>query len=183
MERRRRLPLIEPRGRAALALGRPAARSGYTLIEVVIAILLTAVIVTSVFSVSLTSKTSDVKAERKLKGAVGTRQVSSLLRNYVTGDLGVALGPGDAGGWSMTVPSKGIEDHAWNGTTCGGARNDYALTAGDHCLTGVLGTFEAAPYNARVWYRVVDRAIADPVAGCPGCSLPEVTITATWIDP
>jgi prepilin-type N-terminal cleavage/methylation domain-containing protein len=161
---------------------RPNAQAGYTLVEVVIAILLTAVIVTAVFSVSLSSKTGDVKAERKLMGAVGTRQVASMLRNYVAGVRDVPMGPGDGGDWSMTIPSKGIVDH-FGTYPCLGARNDYALTPGDHCLTGVLGEFENPPYNARVWYHVEDRADAGLTAGCPGCMLPAVTITAEWVDP
>ncbi len=173
-----------------MALDRPTGRAGYSLVEVVIAILLTAVIVTSVFSVSVSSKTSDIQAERKFKGAVGTRQVSALLRTYVTGDEfdsainlpGPGTGPNT---WSMTSPGTGIVDHFWTYPSCGGVRNDYALAPGDHCLTGVLGAFEAAPYNARVWYHVVDMAVGDPILGpaCPGCKLPFVTITADWIDP
>ena len=189
MERRLQHPRIDPRDCAALALDRPAARAGFSLVEVVIAILLTAVIVTSVFSVALTSKTGNITAERRLKAAVGTRQVSSMLRTYVTGDQvdsGMNLpGPGSPPNtWSMTSPVTGIVDH-FGTYPCGGARNDYALAPGDHCLTGVLGTFEAAPYNARVWYRVDDMAVGDPVLGpaCPNCMLPSVTITATWIDP
>ena len=53
---------------------RPRGRAGYTLVEVVLAMLLTTVIVTSVFSVALTTKGGGGKAERKLKAAAGARR-------------------------------------------------------------------------------------------------------------
>lgn len=173
---------LKPPGPAVSTRVGLQATTGFSLVEVVISILLTAVIVATVFGISLSSKTGDVKAERKLRGAVGTRQVSAMLRNYITGDATVPLGPGDGGNWSMTIPSKGIQDH-FGTYPCAGARNDYALAPGDHCLTGVLGAFENPPFNARVWYHVEDAAVVNPVPGCPGCMLPSVTITASWVDP
>jgi prepilin-type N-terminal cleavage/methylation domain-containing protein len=125
-----------------------AASSGYTLVEVMVAMLLTSIMVTSVFSVALTVKTGGNKGERKIKAAAGARQVAAMLKNYVTGDPNNTLIPGPGLGtnkWSMD--SGGVDD-----TSCS---NCYALTSGTHTLTGILpATFEAAPFNARVIYFV-----------------------------
>lgn len=136
--------------------------------------LLTSIMVTSIFSVALTAKTSGGKGTRKLKAAVGARAVSAMLRNYVSADLVQTTIPGPgtlANPWSMT--SGGIVDACpGGGSTC------YAFAGGTHTLTGVLDpTFEASPYNARVRYFVDDTAIVN------GRPVPAVTITTTWDEP
>lgn len=131
-----------------------------------VAMLLTSIMVTSVFSVALTVKTGGSKGERKIKAAAGARQVAAQLKNYVTGDAtpGAISGPGvGPGGWSMP------------GDACGTC---YALAAGSHTLTGVLPqTFEAPPFNAQVLYFI---SWTDTVNGRP---VPSVSITTTWTDP
>ena len=132
--------------------------------------LLTSIMVTSVFSVALTVKTGGTKGERKLRAAAGARQVASLLKNYVTGDETTVLIPGPGTGanrWSMN--GGGITD------SCG---NCYAFAPGSHTLTGVMpANFEGPPYNARVIYFV---SVTDTVNGRP---VPAVNITTTWTDP
>lgn len=167
--------LIKPPARARLR-----SSAGYTLVEVMVAMLLTSIMVTSVFSVALTVKTGGSKSERKLKAAAGARQISAMLKNYVTGETGTAsttngngtiAGPGvGANNWSIT--GNGIVD------ACpGGGSSCYALAQGTHTLTGVLGTFENAPYNARVSYFV------DATTLVNGRPVPAVSITTTWTDP
>jgi prepilin-type N-terminal cleavage/methylation domain-containing protein len=138
---------------------------GYTLVEVMVAMLLTSIMVTAVFSVTLTAKTGGAKGERKLMASAGASQVAAQLKNFVRGDsVGVVIrGPGTgANSWSMTGGS--IVD------SCGDC---YALTPGLHTLTGVLpAAFEAPPYNARVSYTVT-------MVG----SIPSVSITTVWTDP
>lgn len=146
-----------------------------------VAMLLTSIMVTSVFSVALTVKTGGSKSERKLKAAAGARQVSALLKNFVTGEPGTSstlngagtiAGPnlGSANNWSMT--GNGITD------SCpGGGSNCYALANGTHTLSGVLGTFENAPYNAKVMYYVDANTLVN------GRPVPAVSITTTWNDP
>lgn len=179
-------PLICPRRRIELRR-RSWESAGYTLVEVMVAMLLTSILVTSVFSVALTVKTGGGKGESKLKAAAGARMVAVLLKNYVTAETGAAStfapnipGPcaGAANNWSITC--NGIIDAC----PCGGSAC-YALDAacgGQHTLTGVMadpgGTgFEGAPWNARVSYVVTN---TDTVNGRP---VPSVVITATWTDP
>lgn len=154
--------------------------SGYTLIEVMVAMLLTSVMVTSVFSVALTVKTGGNKGERKMKAAAGARLVASQLKNFVTGDPANTVIPGPGTGtnkWSMT---GGTVTDACACTAC--AANCYALAPGSHTLTGILNaTFEGAPFNARVIYFVTATdTITDGVNTRP---IPSVSITTTWTDP
>ena len=135
--------------------------------------LLTSIMVTSVFSVTLTVKTGGSKGERKLKAAAATKQIATQLKNYVTGDplSTTILGPGTGGAaasWSM-------DTGLINDTSC---VNCYALTPGSHTLTGVMPqSFEDPPYNARVTYFI---STTDTVNGRP---VPSVSITTTWDDP
>ncbi len=157
--------------------------SGFTLVEVMVAMLLTSIMVTSVFSVALTAKTGGSKGEGKIKAGAGARQISALLKNYVTAETGTASTtdiPGPCGGatnnWSITC--NGIVD------SCpGGGSSCYALAAGTHTLTGVMGDFELDPSvnpagrNARVSYHV---DWSQMVNGRP---VPQVSITTNWTEP
>ncbi|MDO8756830.1 MAG: type II secretion system protein, partial [Elusimicrobiota bacterium] len=101
--------------------------SGFTLVEVMVAMLLTSIMVTSVFSVALSAKTGGNKGESKVKASAGARQVAALLKNYVTAETGIASttlikGPcvGATNNWSITC--NGIVD------SCpGGGSSCYAL--------------------------------------------------------
>lgn len=154
--------------------------AGYTMVEVMVAMLLTSIMVTSVFSVALTVKTGGSKGERKIKAAAGARQIAAQLKNYVTGDPANTVIPGPGAGtnsWSMTSGTV-TDDCAC--TSC--AANCYALAAGSHTLTGVLpASFEASPYNARVIYFIsTTDTISDGVNTRP---VPSVSITTTWNEP
>lgn len=165
---------IDPaRGRARLR------DAGYTLVEVMVAMLLTSIMVTSVFSVALTVKTGGNKGESKIKAAAGAKMVAALLKNYVTAESGAAsttLIPGPCAGatnnWSMSC--NGIVD------SCpGGGSSCYALAPGTHTLSGVMGDFEQAPpvgKSAFVSYHVNTDLVVN------GRPVPVVTITTTWTD-
>ncbi|MDP3544228.1 MAG: prepilin-type N-terminal cleavage/methylation domain-containing protein [Elusimicrobiota bacterium] len=165
--------------------GRTRARrgnAGYTLVEVMVAMLLTSIMVTSVFSVALTVKTGGSKGESKIKAAAGAKMVAALLKNYVTAETGAASttlipGPcaGAANNWSISC--NGIVDACpLGGSDC------YALAPGTHTLTGVMGDFENLPTDtppgkgARVSYYVNTDLVVN------GRPVPVVTITATWTD-
>lgn len=161
---------------------RRISKEGYTLVEVMVAMLLTSIMVTSVFSVALTVKTGGGKGESKMKAAAMTRQISAVLKNYVTAETGAASTftiPGPCGGaannWSMTC--NGITD------TCpGGGTSCYALAPGTHTLSGVNPTFEAAPPAPGGRSGVV-RYFVDTTTQVNGRPVPIVVITTTWTDP
>jgi len=154
--------------------------AGYTLVEVMVAMLLTSIMVTSVFSVALTVKTGGGKGESKIKAAAGAKMVAALLKNYVTAEDGTVSttqipGPCAAAANNWSISCNGIVD------ACpGGGSNCYALAQGTHTLTGVMGDFEQPPpvgRSARVSY-FVDASVT--VNGRP---VPAVSITTTWTDP
>ena len=178
-------------------------RAGYTLVEVVVGMLITSVIVTSVFSAAITAKSSAGKNDRRLIASAAARNLSAMLKRYVTGcDCDVATGacstapgPGEcpvndaaAGAFrgpnpgngvnqfsltDLTVPPNGVRDSC--DANCGAAANCYALKQGPHCVQGLLPDwFEAAPYNARVRYTVTNSANIE------GRPLPQVDVDVRW---
>lgn len=155
-------------------------QNGYTLIEVVISMLLTAVMVSSVMSVALTAKRGEARNERKLVANQASRQLTASLKNYVTADSATTTisGPGTGTNkWGMTsaAGSGQVKDDCGSGVSCA-ANSCYALQAGSHTLCGFLPSwFEAAPYSAKIIYFV----------SYPGgaSSPPQVNLTVDWTEP
>lgn len=160
-------------------------RAGYTLVEIVIAMLLTSIMVTSVFSVALTSKQSGGKSDRRLLAAQAAKRMTSQLRNFVTGcacDAGTGAcsaasctlqGPTPRPGvasWYLNDPVNNIND----------SRGDiWALTSGLHTITGtgvLPAWFLAAPYNASIQYTVDNSVVID------GRPVPRVTLDVVWTE-
>jgi len=173
---------------------------------VIISLLLASVIVTSVFSVALTSKTMNGthgRNEREQIAGQAVKEVSSALHNFVTGccDMitGVCnegAGVGNCGG--ITGPNKNVAlpndwsmNNYWlsNGPVTDSQGNVYALlgsAAGvQHCLTGVMPPwFEAAPYNAQLCYTVYKGPGYAVAAAFPvNQNFPQVTFNVNWSDP
>lgn len=176
-------------------------RGGYTLIEVVISILLTAVMVSSVFSIALSTRAGGGKSDRKLLGAQGTKALGAALKGYVAESTAYSntliFGPNAANrgntpqSWNIDTP--GIqEDHACTITQSGtpaqvtsisiGAEQDVpAMNPGSHCMVCV-----AAPPNDAQCF--VPKLLRDPpfngvafytVTGTP----PQVQIGMFWNEP
>jgi prepilin-type N-terminal cleavage/methylation domain-containing protein len=144
---------------------------GFTLVEVIVAVLITAVMVSSVFSISLSSRRGNLRADHKLIAAQATRQLSATLQNYVTADNTVATSIGGQAGFQAPGGT-------WQfpGDSVG-----YALEPGSHTATGYLpGWFEAAPYNARAMWFVscTGTCPPDPSAGAPW-----ISVAVTWDEP
>lgn len=183
MAPRLRLRPIE-RGRAA----------GYTLVEIVVAVLLTSVMVTSVFSIALTAKTGGTKSDRKIVAAQAAKRMTSQLKNFVTGcscdpasgacgaDCALAgfLGPtprAGAASWYLNDPTNNVND----------SRGDvWALASGVHNITGtgvLPAQFLAAPYNAYITYTVDNSAYASGSCGASCRPIPRVTLDVVWSEP
>lgn len=162
---------------------------GYTLVEVIVAMLLTSVMVSSVFSVALTAKQSGGKSERRMAAAQASRQMMNRLKSYVTGDTAstIIAGPNANNGtnkWSLrdTTVSPNITDATTctgtcGGVVCGAAPNVYALCPGTHTVTGILpGGLVAAPYSGTLQYYVGTETIGGQLA-------PQVNVTINWTEP
>lgn len=178
MERPRLRRLIRrPRGAAA----------GYTLVEVIVAMLISCIMVTSMFSVAITQKASTGKSDRRILANQGAAQISAMLTGYVTG-----CGCNPATGACSTVNNDCTQLLGPNKSAAGAATwflngdagitdsrgNVYALTFGNHTLTNVLPAwFEGAPYNARVSYTVTN------LQNVNGRPVPQVAVTVNWTEP
>lgn len=161
--------------------------------------LLACVIITSVFSVTLTSKSSGGKNDRRLIASQASRQVTGRLRNYVTGcDCDVTTGACSAASCTFQgpTPRAGVASWYFNCPTCTPAITDsqgdvYALKLGTHVITGLLPQvfggnpgvagsgvrFEDPPYNARVRY------VVDSFQTVDGRPVPAVTVNVVWTEP
>ena len=133
--------------------------SGFTLVETLIAVLLIAIVVTSVFSLALTTKGVSVKSGRREQALFFTRKAMEKLKAYVTGDETFAeAGPNYARnpGRPWAIPEDAC-------TGCGGVGQCWALDPNcTHDLTLMLPTkFRSSHINMTLGYTVTN----DP----PGC--------------
>ncbi len=139
MRRTIRHPAVHPRRR----------ETGFTLVETLVAILLMAVVVMSVFSIALTSRTAGKKTSRKAIAGIYTKTVEEKLKSYITGDLDSTTSGPNADWW---IP----------GDACG---NCWALAPGAHDMTSILPAVctpnqpicSGAPANATLTYTVVNQ--------------------------
>lgn len=137
---------------------------GYTLVEVMIGILLVAVVVTSVFSLVLTSQTTSKKSGRKAQGQYYMRQAMEQLKAYVTADSGDGIrGP-------QGVGTVGDPDGPWKfpGDSHPGTALD---SSGEHDITSMLPAEFRALFpddDVKLTYQVTrEPAGCDPTT--PGC--------------
>ena len=160
---------------------------GFTLVEVIVAVLLTGVIVSSVYSVALSSRRGGGKADRRLLGAQASKAVAATLRNYVTADSNLVpggaltihgpnvLNPTGVTQWSLHTPGPPAIQTDSLGSV-------WALATGTHRIEcpAAVGSdgpcflpriLRTAPFNGYIEYTVA--------AGSP----PQVTINVVWTEP
>ncbi|MDX6770257.1 MAG: type II secretion system protein [Elusimicrobiota bacterium] len=161
-------------------------RAGYTLVEVVIAVLLTSIMVTSVFSVALTSKQGGGKSDRRLVAAQAAKRMTSQLRNFVTGcDCNATTGVCSAASCTIQGPTPRAGVASWYLNDPTNAVNDsrgdvWALASGVHTITGtgvLPAWFLAAPFNGSVQYTVDNSVVVN------GRPVPQVTLDVVWTEP
>lgn len=118
--------------------------------------LITAVMITSVFSVSLSTRRNDVRADRRLIAEQAARQLTGSLQEYVTADKSAATNIAGIvgynapnGSWQFGAGTSVAETNNCNPVST------YALCPGSHTLTNYLPSwFEQAPFNAHAVYYV-----------------------------
>lgn len=139
----------------------PSGRAGTTLIEVIIATLLFALVAVPVMSVALTGRMSSGRFDRRVAAAAAMRSMSESLKAYVTADPALAAGPGaGVDGWSLPGDASGLR----------------ALAPGRHDLNVAQWAPVLAPYGGKVSYTVV--AAATPLG-----PQPTATFSVTWDEP
>jgi|GEM_PF-3972574 len=163
-------------------------RQGYTLVEVVVAMLLSAVMITSVFTVALSNKHGGLMLDSKLAAGNAAQTVVKMLGNYVTADptqtfvAGPTCVPGPnppctpgPASWSVTgyyyTDSQGS---AW------------ALWPGSHTITGSAnnpgGLLPTMP-NGSVTYFVAWPAGCSMSFPLPPSCTPSMNVTVNWPSP
>ncbi len=135
--------------------------SGFTLVEVVIAILLLALIALPLMMALVTGRTASGRSARSVLATAAIHRVSEHLKAYVTADRSLARGPGvGADGWSLPGDRSG----------------SWALAAGRHELDGATWAPDLAAYGGRLAYDVTVRQT-------PSGPVPTVTFDMTWDEP
>lgn len=134
---------------------------GYTLVEVIIATMLVAMMTVPIMSLALTSRMSSGRLERRLAAANAIREISEKLKLYVTADRALAAGPGEGlNGWSLPGDRSGLP----------------ALAAGRHQLSTEIWAPALQPYKGEISYEV------KPLA-TPAGPMPDVTFLVEWVEP
>ncbi|MBI4387388.1 MAG: type II secretion system protein [Elusimicrobia bacterium] len=171
---------------------RARACAGFTLVEVVIGTLLTAIVVTAVFSVTLTLQRGGGRAERQFVANQAAQKVLETLKDYVTADIGdPAQGPG--GNWCFPGANPAAPTE---GTYCGpgclsqlGCTSPsycYALdTNCDHFVRGAeflpSNLRSGSAYDMTLKYTVEDET--NPTGNPILPQRPQVNVTVTWQEP
>jgi len=138
-------------------------RRGQTLIEVVIAILLLAMMTVPIMAAALSGRRLTERTTRRLQAAGHARRVAESLKAFVVADQALVSGPGDGpGGWSLPGDASGLS----------------ALAAGHHTLSPAmwLADLAAAPLNGTISYDVTVRMT-------PQGPQPDVAFDVRWTEP
>jgi prepilin-type N-terminal cleavage/methylation domain-containing protein len=134
---------------------------GHTLVEVVIAMLLIAIMTTLVLPTFLTGRISAGRSERRDAAADAVHRLSEELKNYVTADRSLVNGSGTGpDGWSLPGDRSG----------------NWALAPGLHDLDPAVWAAPLAPYQGALSYTVAVRAT-------PSGPEPRVNFRVNWQEP
>ena len=174
------------------------ARGGYTLVEVVVAMLLAAVMITAVFTVALSNKRSSQKQDSQHMAQASTHGFLKVLSAYVTASYTGAqatMGPNSRGTNSWSLDGLDYEDV--------GRAGAWALAPGSHTIKGrpagldpegFLPRLREAPYLGTLTYCVqwigcgqCTNSTACAPNSCtpplgPTCQ-PNITVTTGWTQP
>lgn len=156
-------------------------RKGFTLLEVVVSLLLTAIMISAVMSVALSARRSGAQTECRIIADQASRDMMAMLRNFVTADPAATAisGPGNqadpANRWKM----DGYDlDGVPGGTTYADDQGSvYALATGTHTITNFLPSwFSGLPCNATIKYYVAYPQAFSVANG----TMPWVSVTVDW---
>lgn len=136
-------------------------RSGSTLVEVIIAMLLIGLMSAMCMPAFLTGRMSEGRSDRRVAAADAVRCLAEELKGYVAADPSLANGPGTGiDGWVLPGDRSGMR----------------ALESGTHTLDPVLWAGPLAPFGGRLSYTVTVRAT-------PSGPQPDVAFLVSWQEP
>ncbi|MFI5360459.1 MAG: prepilin-type N-terminal cleavage/methylation domain-containing protein [Elusimicrobiota bacterium] len=198
------MPQLPRRRRPLVRLG-GGVRAGYTLVEVMIAMLISAVMVTAVMGAAMTASQSGGTAMHKLLFNQVTAQLSAQVKGYVTAcgclkstgfcpspqcaDPGIN-GPNTANAgaaqWYMNGADGNIIDSASapNNGVAGAPQDVWALSCGTHHFIthNPPTTLEAPPYDGYVEYWVTFPGGCTPNIPA-NTDAPSISFQASWVEP
>jgi prepilin-type N-terminal cleavage/methylation domain-containing protein len=135
---------------------------GFTLVEVLVAMVILLIAIGGVYAALLTAVTGSGSNEQRYQANLASRELSETLKNYVTGSL--ADVPGAPGSPAWHLPGDAC-------TSCPGGADCWALAACTHDATAQLSPSLRAA-GVRMSY-AVEHA---PAPGGGPLVLPHVTI-------
>lgn len=174
------------------------ARSGFSLVEMLVAILLTAIIVTATFSALLLTKADLSSSDNQMSVSQAQQQLLQTLQNYQAASISLTdanSGPNQGGtnSWSLPTdtgaPCSGTNCPAQcqSGATLTGCpsalagcdSNSYALQiCCIHNVTTMLPTaLQNSPYNGIMCYTVTDQSGNN---GAQATLMPQVNVMVQW---
>lgn len=143
------------------AVGRLRPPRGFTLIEVVVAMLLTLVMATGVLSALVTARMSVGRTQRRAAAAQAVRRLAETLKAYQTADTTLVPGPGGwPNGWGLP------------GDSCGCA----AFQPGVHALNASVWAPDLATVGGNISYTVAETST-------PLGPQPTTSFSVTWKEP
>lgn len=116
-------------------------KKGFTLMEVVMATLISAMTATAVYSVVLSSFVSQGKADTREAAALVLKRAQSVLNSYVAVEDSNSL-------YSLPGSTPG----RWSADSSGG----WALAGGNHDISSLLVNYPAIPSGGRLTYQVTN---------------------------
>ena len=148
-------------------------RSGQSLIEVIIATLLVAMITIPIMAAAFSGHQLTAKASNKLQAAADVRRLSEALKAYVVACPYKALPSACTPDATYPGPAGGINSWAVPGDTSG----KNAFDEGPHSLDKAtwLPGLDAPQYNGAISYNVTIRQT-------PQGREPTVTFNVSWTD-
>lgn len=141
---------------------RPRGRGGQTLIEVVIATLLLAMMTVPIMAAAFGGRRMSARTTRRMQASSRARHVSEALKAFVVADRTLAAGPGTGSdGWTLSGDASGLP----------------ALAAGHHELAPAewLPDLAAPPVSGTISYDVTVRLT-------PQGPQPDVVFNVRWAD-
>lgn len=104
-------------------------RSAFTLVEILVSILISALVAMAGFSIFTSSVAAHKKSDKRELAGLAIKMVQEELKNYVTSDISNTLITGPNARWSLC-------NHLGACDTFAG----WALQEGNHNITGFLNT-------------------------------------------